>query len=406
MNRQKEEEAFLYWLYCIEGLGRKKIDSLLEVCKKAKNVYLLRDDFIDALGFLTQKNKVALKEAQKRRDILEQYEKLGEKGIGFIPWGSREYPWKCKHIPDAPFGIFCSGKMPDANVPSVAIIGARQCTEYGRYVATCLGTIFAREGIQVISGMARGIDSIAQNAAMEAGGETFAVLGCGVDRCYPPECSRLYEQLKIRGGILSEYPPGTEPKASYFPRRNRIISGLSDAVVVVEAREKSGTLITVDMALEQGREVYIVPGRLTDPLSVGCNRLICQGAEMVVDFAKLAWEVRQLHERQWTNHEKQAKPSDKPTFVRETPDRKQESQKKEEMTTIQKEICRILYLEGKSMQQIYNELSEKMQLDIAAISENLFQMEGRKILCQKDGFYELMTGQTDKDKGKTSPFCW
>ena len=130
----------------------------------------------------------------------------------------------------------------------------------------------------MVSGMARGIDGIAQKAALEAGGASFAVLGCGVDICYPEENRELYDRLLQEGGILSEYPPGMPPEPKLFPPRNRIISGLSDLVLVIEARKKSGTLITVDMALEQGREVYALPGRVSDKLSDGCNRLIRQGA--------------------------------------------------------------------------------------------------------------------------------
>lgn len=388
MNKQKEEEAFLLWLYCIEGLGRKKIKDLLNICKKAKNVYALKEEFIDQLGFLTQKDKNALKEAKRDGDILKKYEQLKEKGIVFVPWSSKIFPEKLKQIPDAPYGIFYNGEMPDPNVPSVAVIGARQCTEYGRYIASKLGSALADEGIQVISGMARGIDSIAQSAAMEAGGKTFAVLGCGVDVCYPPECTSLFRQLMEKGGILSEYPPGTEPKASYFPRRNRIISGLSDAVVVVEARERSGTLITVDMALEQGREVYVVPGRITDPLSFGCNHLIRQGAGIVGDFRELAREVRELHENQWLKKASKVLNEIK----------KAESQKEElvpesyqgilqKFTPLQKEIYQIIYLEGKNIQQIYTELNQDKEVDIATVSEELFCMEKMQLINYVDGFY-------------------
>lgn len=140
--------------------------------------------------------------------------------------------------------------------------------------------------------MARGIDGIGQTAALDVGGSSFAVLGSGVDVCYPARNRRLYERLRERGGVLSEYPPGTPALSRNFPPRNRIVSGLADAVVVVEAREKSGTLITVDMALEQGKEVYAVPGRVTDALSSGCNRLVKLGAAMLLDPEELAEELR------------------------------------------------------------------------------------------------------------------
>mgnify|MGYP002235004613 CR=1 FL=1 len=195
--------------------------------------------------------------------------------------------------------FFYRGKLPDENEPAVAVIGARECSEYGRYVAEELGQYLGRAGIQVISGMARGIDGISQQAALSAGGTSYGVLGCGVDICYPAQNRRLYEELLEKGGLLSTYAPGTKPLPQYFPPRNRIVSGLSDALIVIEARQKSGTLITVDMALEQGRDVYVVPGRLTDRLSDGCNHLADAGSGSVFisgEFCRgflRSWEEKQ-----------------------------------------------------------------------------------------------------------------
>ena len=166
------------------------------------------------------------------------------------------------------------GKLPDENRPTVSIVGARNSSEYGKYAAKLFGERLAAAGVQVISGMARGVDGISQQSAIYAGGDSYGVLGSGVDVCYPEDNRRLYDSLITNGGVISEYLPGTQPKPQYFPQRNRIISGLSDVVLVIEAREKSGTLITVDMALEQGREVFAVPGRICDSLSYGCNSLI------------------------------------------------------------------------------------------------------------------------------------
>lgn len=216
----------------------------------------------------------------------------GEAGIRMVERGERDYPARLLEIPDPPERLYVLGKLPEEKVPSVAIIGARECSEYGNYVAARLGKCMGRNGIQVVSGMARGIDGIGQTAALDAGGSSFAVLGSGVDVCYPARNRRLYERLRERGGVLSEYPPGTPALSRNFPPRNRIVSGLADAVVVVEAREKSGTLITVDMALEQGKEVYAVPGRVTDALSSGCNRLVKLGAAVLLDPEELAEELR------------------------------------------------------------------------------------------------------------------
>ena len=216
----------------------------------------------------------------------------GEAGIRMVERGERDYPARLLEIPDPPERLYVLGKLPEEKVPSVAIIGARECSEYGNYVAARLGECMGRNGIQVVSGMARGIDGIGQTAALDAGGSSFAVLGSGVDVCYPARNRRRYDRLRERGGVLSEYPPGTPALSRNFPPRNRIVSGLADAVVVVEAREKSGTLITVDMALEQGKEVYAVPGRVTDALSSGCNRLVKLGAAVLLDPEELAEELR------------------------------------------------------------------------------------------------------------------
>lgn len=384
--KENKDSSFMYWLYSIEGLGKKKIEMLLNICKTANGVYLLREDFIEELGFLTKRDKEALKEAKKNMDIQRNYEEMQSEKIKFLTIKDKTYPEKLKCIADAPYGIFVSGSLPNPDLPSVAIIGARQCTEYGRYVAAQLGATLAKANIQVISGMARGIDSIAQSAAMEVDGHTFGVLGCGVDICYPAECSKLYERLKESGGLISEYPPGTEPKAQYFPRRNRIISGLADAVVVVEAREKSGTLITVDMALEQGREVYVVPGRITDPLSVGCNRLVKQGAGIVNDFSELIQDVQQLHARQWQS-KKVPKKRENTDVQNSVGEELCDELAEKRLSAVQNEIVRILYIDGKGIQQIYTELCNKVEIDIASLSDELFTLEQMGRIYHSDGYY-------------------
>ena len=189
-----------------------------------------------------------------------------------------DYPRRLRQIRSAPRRIFVGGRLPDAQTASGAVIGARKCSSYGREMARLYASALAAAGVQIVSGMAAGIDGIAQRAALSVGGSSVAVLGCGTDVCYPAENRDLYEQLLQKGTILSEYSPGTPPAACYFPARNRIISALADLILVIEARERSGTLITVDFALDQGKDVYALPGRITDGQSMGCNRLIRQGA--------------------------------------------------------------------------------------------------------------------------------
>lgn len=202
-----------------------------------------------------------------------------------------EYPNRLKEIKSPPKELYIKGRLPDEKVLSVAIVGARECSPYGRRMAQEIGAELARAGIQIISGMARGIDGAAQGGALSAGGATFAVLGCGVDICYPSEHRKLYESLQKEGGILSELSPESPPLPQHFPARNRIISGLSDVVLVIEAREKSGSLITADLALEQGKDVYALPGPVNSNLSRGCNGLIKQGAGIVVSIEDFMEEL-------------------------------------------------------------------------------------------------------------------
>lgn len=177
-----------------------------------------------------------------------------------------------------PPALYLLGRLPDEKRPSVAIVGARRSSSYGNEIARRFAGALASAGVQIISGMAWGIDGMAHEGALEAGGDTFAVLGCGADICYPAGHRKLYEQIALRGGVLSEQKPGTPPLPGFFPARNRIISGLADLALVVEAKERSGSLITADFALEQGKDVFAVPGRIGDGLSQGCLNLIRQGA--------------------------------------------------------------------------------------------------------------------------------
>lgn len=213
------------------------------------------------------------------RSLEEEYYRMQENEVHYVDRSDPDFPEKLKNIPCSPYGLFVKGELPGSLTPSVAIVGARECTEYGRLMAEYFASRLAKEGVQVISGMAAGIDGIAQSAALNSGGKSYAVLGCGVDIIYPARNRDLYRKLCNNGnGLISEYAPGTAAMARLFPPRNRIISGLCDVLIVVEARAKSGTLITVDMAIEQGRTVMVVPGRLTDNLSAGCLNLLYQGA--------------------------------------------------------------------------------------------------------------------------------
>lgn len=203
------------------------------------------------------------------------------------------FPEKLREIYRTPERLFVRGKLPDPRLPAVAIVGARMCSPYGKSQAYRFAAELARQGVQIISGLARGIDSMAHEGALSvAGGRTFGVLGCGVDVVYPKGNSGLYRRVRENGGLISEFPAGTPPRPANFPQRNRLISAFADIVLVIEAREKSGSLITVDHALEQGRSVYALPGRVDDALSQGCNRLVAQGAGIAVSPEMLLEELK------------------------------------------------------------------------------------------------------------------
>lgn len=286
----EREQPYAYWLMCAPIGDATKSRLLLRFGRPSGVFEASEKALLDSTLSIGKKERwIAYIKERKEKNAKREYEELQTKGILFYPEYHPFYPVKLLSIPARPFGIFVKGKLPDIRQRSLAIVGARDCSEYGQYVARHFAEKMAQNGVAVISGLARGIDGIAQRAAMEAGGESFGVLGCGADICYPKSNEKLYRMCMERGGILSTYLPGTPPTPNLFPPRNRIISGLSDGILIIEAREKSGTIITADLALEQGKDVFVIPGRVTDRLSDGCNSLIRQGASLIQSPEQL-WE--------------------------------------------------------------------------------------------------------------------
>lgn len=285
-----ERLKYWFWLCMISEIGIRTIDRLIEFFGDVEELFFCRDEIIRELPWLNGKQKDKLISSRSAEAVESAYESMQKQGISFISFENDAYPEKLKHIFEYPKGLFYIGKLPENNYENgsleschaaVAVVGARYCTNIGRTEAEHFAEVMAGNGIHIISGMALGIDAAAHRGALKADGMTTAVLGCGADRCYPEQNRGLYGQIKREGCIISEYPPGAAPLAWHFPRRNRILSGLSDGVLVVEARQKSGSLITAGFALEQGKDVFAVPGRGCDVLSKGCNNLIRQGAFLV-----------------------------------------------------------------------------------------------------------------------------
>lgn len=282
-ERNAEEKRALYWLCCCPCLGAVSIRKLGSYFGSYQELINIEETALEKAQILTPAQKKGILQWKKEFSRCSSaYNRMGDKRIRFVTPLDLEYPQRLLEISDYPMGLFLYGALPSDDKPSVAVVGARGCSSYGEQIAEAFSKALAAEGVQIISGLAAGIDGAAHRGALKAGQPTFGVLGCGINQCYPPEHYRLFERMKEQGGILSEFPMGEPPRPRNFPMRNRLISGLADAVLVVEAREKSGSLITAELGLNQGREIFAVPGRVTDPLSKGCNQLIQQGAHMAI----------------------------------------------------------------------------------------------------------------------------
>ena len=281
-----EEEQFWYWLCCQEGISRGNKRKMLQYFGSPDNIFYAKEEELLPF-FRIKKNVISFVDSRREDTICSNFQMLFEKGVKFIHQDSEKYPKRLHAIPDPPLGLFVKGTLPDDNMKSVAIIGARDCTRYGREMARFFGRELSKAGIQIVSGLARGIDGMAHEGALEADGYTIGILGCGVDVVYPEENYKLFMEMERRGGILSESCLGEKPHAGLFPQRNRLIAGLSDGILVIEAMEKSGTFITVDQGLEQGKEIFALPGRNIDAKSRGCNSLIKMGAHMATEVSDI-----------------------------------------------------------------------------------------------------------------------
>lgn len=294
-------EKYWLWLCSVEEIGPATIDKLINVFGNVEHIFKAGQKALEKLPWLDAKQKAGLLKYQSEDGLSYLSENIKRKGISFVSCKNEAYPAVLKHIFEYPKGLFYIGTPPWMRVKeteagrALAIVGARACTSLGRLEAERFAFELSGCGIHIISGMAAGIDAAAHTGALKAGALTTAVLGSGVDVCYPVKNSRLYGQLCEHGCIVSEYPPGSPPLAWHFPRRNRIISGLCSGVLVVEARIRSGSLITAGFALEQGKDIFAVPGRGCDVLSGGCNNLIRQGAFLadspqdILDYYHIAY---------------------------------------------------------------------------------------------------------------------
>jgi len=273
-----------YWVgfNLVKGIGAARLRLLLDYFGSVEAAWQAPAEALQATGLSTRlvDNFLLVRSGVSLDRVWERIQMLG---IDVLTWDDERYPKRLMEIDQPTPVLYVRGKLSPDDDWSVAIVGTRRITAYGRQVAEQIASVMARNGVTVISGLARGIDSVAHKSALEAGGRTLAVLGNGVDLVYPPEHRRLAESIMAQGALISDYAPGTPPDGVNFPPRNRIISGLSQAVVIVEAGDRSGALITANYAADQGRDVFAVPGNINAPQSKGTNRLIQQGAAPLLD---------------------------------------------------------------------------------------------------------------------------
>lgn len=268
-----------YWLgfNLVRGIGAARLRALIDTFGDLESAWRAPVEDLRASG-LDRRSLENLLAQRSRLDLAAEVAKLERSGVTALTWDDPAYPRRLREISNPPPLLYLRGTLKEADEWAVAIVGTRRASVYGREVARDFGSAIAASGATVVSGLARGIDAVAHEAALKAGGRTIAVLGSGVDTVYPPEHRRLAQAIAESGVLISELPLGGTPESGNFPARNRIISGLSSATVVIEAGETSGALLTAQFAVEQGREVFAVPGSIYSRASEGANRLIREGA--------------------------------------------------------------------------------------------------------------------------------
>ena len=273
-----------YWVgfNLVQGIGPMRLKALLTAFGDIRSAWEAPESALRAVG-LDRRARRNLLRVRHNEDLDVHLRRIEQAGAYALTWDDPAYPALLRQLPDAPPILYVRGEITPADEWGVALVGTRKATVYGREVAHRLGRDLAQHNVTVVSGLARGIDGVAHRAALEAGGRTIAVLGSGVDVIYPAEHRRLAEDIVQHGAVVSSYAMGTPPEAVNFPPRNRIISGLSLGVVVIEAGLRSGALITADFAADYGREVFAVPGSILSPSSQGSNRLLRDGAAVVTE---------------------------------------------------------------------------------------------------------------------------
>lgn len=292
-EREYESKKYWLWLSHVKDMWSGKARKVMEYFATPEELYRADEKQLKSVGIFSESDIYNIMVARNAGEtsIEKLWEKNEKKNIRFTCVGAEDYPNRLHLYGDKPLWLFYKGSLPKDDEKIIGMVGARNCSRYGVSMAEQISRQVSGHAVSVISGLARGIDAAAHRGALQAGAKTYAVLGCGVDICYPRENIELYMHILSQGGVMSEYIPGTEPLSWQFPERNRIISMFSDAVAVIEAKKNSGSLITTDYALTYGKEVFALPGRVGDELSNGCNELIKSGASLLTEGADMLFSV-------------------------------------------------------------------------------------------------------------------
>ncbi|MFQ5862990.1 MAG: DNA-processing protein DprA [Candidatus Brocadiales bacterium] len=360
-----EESKALLHLSLTKGIGTTTYRMLLERFGSASAVLNARRTELEGIPGIGTKLADELTRSRNNVNIDKELALAQEHGVNIVPYTHEDYPHNLRAIYDPPLVLYIKGKLNPSDVLSMAIVGSRRCTYYGQSQSKRLARLLGQSGFTIVSGLARGIDTVAHQGALEVGARTITVMGCGLGRVYPRENRELAERISCQGAVVSELPMLTPPSDKNFPPRNRLISGLSLGVVVVEASQRSGALITAHWALEQGKEVFAVPGQVDSPYSRGTHRLLKEGAKLVEDVNDIIEELGPLAETLSICDEKE-----------EVQDPRSLA-----LNSQEKKIFSLLSSQPKTI----DEITEESQLPASNVASTLMILEIRKLIKQLSG---------------------
>lgn len=368
-----DQKAYWVGFNHIKGIGSVRLKSLVDFFSDLSVAWQAPAEALQAAG-LPPKIIQNLQRFRKQVDLELLYQSILDKGIQIITLLDESYPRRLKEIEQPPPVLYMGGQLIDEDDWTVAVVGTRRMTAYGRQATAELSNFLGHNGITLVSGLARGVDGLAHKTILDSGGRTIAVLGSGVDRIYPPENRQLAARIIENGAIISDYAPGTPPEGINFPPRNRIISGLSLATIVVEAGETSGALITASFAAEQGREVFAIPGNIYSLQSKGTNRLIQQGAIPLLSMEDIL-ETLNLEKIHVQRHVRKLIPAD----------------------DMEKRLLTVLNFEPKHI----DEISEELEIPVEKVSASLALMELKGMVQQLGGMNYIQVRESNSTYGES-----